>query len=97
MNEEERRKQIRQAYNETVIDKKRPKTKIYVAVLVIAVMLGALYFMFYTPQGTTMLQNTGIVSTPTTAAEANTVTNELGTKIQETSNLLDDLSASLGP
>ena len=94
--EEEIKKEVREAYSDSP-NKKMPKTKMYLAILVIMVLLGALYFMLYTPQGTSLLEQAGIkISAPANAAEANSVANDLGKSLDETSNVINDLSTSLG-
>ncbi len=93
--EEEMKREVREAYYER--RRNRPSTRMYAAMLIIAVLIGVLYIMAYTPQGTSILQQAGIKGfAPTNAAEANNVANDLGKSLDETSNAINDLSTSLG-
>ena len=95
--EEDMKREVREAYYEKDRKRSRPSTRMYAAMLIIAVLIGVLYIMAYTPQGASILQQAGMkVSAPTNAAEANNVANDFSKSLDETSSAINDLSTSLG-
>jgi len=77
---------------------KKPSISLYLALLVIVILFVAVYYLLYS-SGTITTDRSrfeAAVPTPGTEAEVRQVANDLGKSLDETSNIIDDLSTSLG-